>query len=114
MRVLGPLALATSAAVAFNLHGQDAPLESSNQEVAHMHSPDDLRLLWFKSKCASSSQPSAKPTRQRGPFEIQYREKGAQWGGLTGLVAGAAGGGVGGALLAQRVPLADLLRAGSL
>ncbi|CAK4609758.1 hypothetical protein AeNC1_018705 [Aphanomyces euteiches] len=59
-----------------------------------MHSPDDLRILWFKSKRASSSQPSAKSTRQRGPFEIQYREKGAQWGGLTGLVAGAAGGGV--------------------
>ncbi|CAK4350375.1 unnamed protein product [Aphanomyces euteiches] len=93
MRVLVPLALATSAVVALNLRGQDAPVESSNQEVAPMHSRDDLRILWFKSKGASSSQQSAKPKRQRGLNEIEYRERGGELGASTGAVARVLAGG---------------------
>ncbi|KAF0742043.1 hypothetical protein Ae201684P_008358 [Aphanomyces euteiches] len=81
MRVLAPLALATSAVEALNLRGQDAPLVFSNQVVAPMHSPDDLRILKSKIK------------RVRRPKETYYREK----GGRLGINAGFAAGGLTGA-----------------
>ncbi|CAK4072910.1 unnamed protein product [Aphanomyces euteiches] len=103
MRVLAPLALATSAVVALNLRGQDAPVESSNQEVAPMHSPDDLRILMDIQEGGSPRSPRQSNQRHRGPKETKYREKGGKWGaaagavalGVTGTVAGSLAGPVG-------------------
>ncbi|KAH9121618.1 hypothetical protein AeMF1_006757 [Aphanomyces euteiches] len=98
MRVLVPLALATSAVVALNLRGQDAPLEISNQVVAPMHSPDDLRILMDIQEGGSPRSPRQSNQRQRGPKETKYRKRGGKWGGAAGAVALGVTGAVGGSL----------------
>ncbi|KAH9159796.1 hypothetical protein AeNC1_019042 [Aphanomyces euteiches] len=104
MRVLVPLALATSAVVALNLRGQDSPLVFANQ-VAPMDAPEDLRLLinefgGYPDSPRRSAHTNPKPAR--GPKERAYRKKGGQWGKVTGAVAlgtaGAAAGSLGGPL----------------
>ncbi|CAK4757967.1 unnamed protein product [Aphanomyces euteiches] len=104
MRVLVPLALATSAVVALNLRGQDSPLVFANQVVAPMHSPDDLRILPDTPQDGGSPRsPRQSNERQRGPKETKYRKKGGKWGagigaatlGATGAVGGSFGGPLG-------------------
>ncbi|KAG9417122.1 hypothetical protein AC1031_001513 [Aphanomyces cochlioides] len=87
MRVLAPLALATSAVVALNLRGQDSPLVFANQVVAPMHSPDDLRILINEHEGAYPDSPEQIVTNKplRGPKETKYRKTGGKWGKVAGV-----------------------------